>query len=314
MRNRQNPFGPHLSARPRRITALIIMLMLVVAVALVGCTGKEEKKVVVASKPMPEQYIIAEMLALLIESETDIQVEKLLGVGGGTSNIHPAMLEGDIDLYPEYTGTGWLFVLKKDLIRDPEALYEETKKAYLEQYGIHWTGLYGFENAYGLAVTREIAEQYGLRTISDLAAVSPQLTFSANGDFLEREDGYAGLQSTYGLDFGTLNEIDIGLRYEVLRSGETDAMTVFTTDGQLSEAEVKILEDDLNFFPAYDAATLVRAETLEKYPELEPVLEKLTGQISNEEMVQMNYAVEKENKDPAEVAKAFLEEKGLLAQ
>ena len=297
----------------------MILLSLVVAFSLLaGCAGEGEEeqaetgKIVLASKPMTEQFILAEMLTLLIEAETDIEVEQALGIGGGTSNIHPAMINGEIDLYPEYTGTGWLFVLKEELIRDPDQLYEATKNAYAEEYQIHWTGLYGFENTYGMAVTREVAETYNLETISDLAAVSPQLTFATNSDFFERDDGYPGLQEVYGLDFGTLSEIDIGLRYDVLSSGNVDALAIFTTDGQLEEADVVVLQDDKYFFPGYDAATLIRQETLDRYPELEVVLEKLTGLIPNEEMIAMNYAVEVENEDPAKVAEDFLREKGLL--
>jgi len=297
----------------------MILLSLVVAFSLLGgCAGEEEEeqpetgKIVLASKPMTEQFILAEMLTLLIEAETDIEVEQTLGIGGGTSNIHPAMINGEIDLYPEYTGTGWLFVLKEELIRDPVQLYEATKNSYAEEYHIHWTGLYGFENTYGMAVIREVAETYDLETISDLASVSPQLTFATNSDFFERDDGYPGLQEVYGLDFGTLKEIDIGLRYDVLSSGNVDALAIFTTDGQLEEADVVVLKDDKYFFPGYDAATLIRQETLDRYPELEEVLEKLTGLIPNEAMIAMNYAVEVENEDPAKVAEDFLREKGLL--
>ncbi len=316
MKNNQIPLNlcnqeQSLSKKPWLIS-IIIMMMVVLFVS--GCTSSEEKTVVIASKPMPEQYVIAEMLTLLIEEETDITVEQVMGVGGGTSNIHPAMIEGDIDMYPEYTGTGWLFVLKEELIRDPDQLYEATKDGYAEEYQVHWTGLYGFENTYGLAVTQEVADTYGLETISDLAVVSPELTFATSNDFFEREDGYPGLQEVYGLDFGTLDEIDVGLRYDVLDSGDVDALAVFTTDGQLQDANVVVLEDDKQFFPGYDAATLVRQETLDNYPELEPVLEKLTGQISNEDMIAMNYAVEVENTDPREVARDFLVEKGLLDQ
>lgn len=307
MKNHQKPFNQFYG-----LLWMTVLLMLTLFVS--GCAATEEKTVVVAGKPMPEQYVLAEMLTLLIEAETDIKVEQVLGVGGGTSNIHPAMMKGDIDIYPEYTGTGWLFVLKEELIRDPDQLYEATKEAYAEEYQIHWTGLYGFENTYGMAVVKEVAETYDLETLSDLAAVSPQLTFATNSDFFEREDGYPGLQDVYGLDFGTLSEIDIGLRYDVLRSGNVDALAVFTTDGQLQEADVVVLKDDKYFFPGYDAATLVRQETLDKYPELEPVLEMLTGLIPNEAMIAMNYAVEVENKDPREVARDFLVEKGLLDQ
>jgi len=287
--------------------------MILVAVLLLGITGctQEDKKIVLASKPMSEQYIIAEMLSLLIESETDITVEKKLGIGGGTSNIHPGMLSGEIDLYPEYTGTGWLFVLKRDLIRDSGELYDAVKDEYAREYDIHWSGLYGFNNTFGLVVTQKVADEYGLKTYSDLAKVGGDLVFGANSDFFEREDGYPGLQTVYGMDFGAIKEIAIGLKYDAILTEEIDVTTIYTTDGRLEGSGLVVLEDDLGFFASYYAATLIRAETLEKFPELEGVLEKMTGLISNSDMIRMNYRVEVANDDPVAVAREFLEEKGL---
>ncbi len=291
--------------------ALISLTLL--GVLLLGITGcsQEEKKIVLASKPMSEQYVIAEMLSLLIESETDITVEKKLGIGGGTSNIHPGMLSGEIDLYPEYTGTGWLFVLKRDLIRDSGELYDAVKDQYAREYDIHWSGLYGFNNTFGLVVTQKVADEYGLKTYSDLAKVGGDLVFGANSDFFEREDGYPGLQTVYGMDFGAIKEIAIGLKYDAILTEEIDVTTIYTTDGRLEGSGLVVLEDDLGFFASYYAATLIRAETLEKFPELEGVLEKMTGLISNSDMIRMNYRVEVANDDPVAVAREFLEEKGL---
>lgn len=288
-----------------------VALFLVMLANVSGC-GKESKKVVVASKPHTEQYILAEMLSQLIEEHTDITVEKKLGIGGGTSNIHPAMLKGDIDIYPEYTGTGWLFVLKKELISDPDALYNAVKQKYLEEYGILWLDLYGFNDTYALAVKQTIADELKLETYEDLAKVSDQLIFGAEYDFFEREDGYNGLKNTYGFHFKDTKEMDIGLKYEAIGSDEVDVINAFSTDGLLKQYDLKVLKDNQNFFPAYQAATLIRKETLDKYPELQDVLNMLAGQISDEEMIQLNYSVEKENKDPKDVAEQFLKEKGLL--
>ncbi|SDZ11637.1 glycine betaine ABC transporter substrate-binding protein [Tindallia californiensis] len=318
--NRRNLESIHSSSKGKASYQIIIMVLMVTLAAglLTACGGssdkeeEEPKKVVLASKPMTEQYILAEILTLLIEAETDIEVEQTLGIGGGTSNIHPAMENGEIDLYPEYTGTGWLFVLKEEVLRDPDELYEAVKTSYREEYGIHWSGRYGLNNTYSIAVTPEAAEAYDLQTLSDLGEVSSELTFAANADFLEREDGYPGLEETYGFAFGDIKEIDIGLRYQSIQSDDIDAITVFSTDGQLQDANVVLLEDDKNFFVFYDGATLIRQETLDGYPELEEVLEKLTGLIPNEEMIAMNYAVEIKNEDPAKVAEDFLREKGLL--
>lgn len=285
---------------------LIFLLMF----SIIGC-NKEEKKVVIASKPMTEQYVIAEMLKLLIEANSDIAVELKLGIGGGTSNIQPAMEKGEIDIYPEYTGTGWMFVLKEELINNSEELYKSVKKAYEEQYGIKWTGLYGFNDTYGLAIKKELADKLNIKTYSDLALKSDSLTLGAEYDFYEREDGYPGLSEIYGFRFDNKTELDIGLKYQAISTDQVDVINVFSTDGRLKEKGLVVLQDDKNFFPPYFAATLVREETLKEYPELEKILEMMTGLISNEDMIEMNYLVEIDKKDPKEVAREFLEKKGL---
>ncbi|PKM67335.1 MAG: glycine/betaine ABC transporter substrate-binding protein [Firmicutes bacterium HGW-Firmicutes-2] len=289
----------------KTLLALIIILLF-----LTACT-KEEKKVVIASKPMTEQYILVEMLTYLIENNTDITVEQKMGIGGGTSNIHPGMLSGEIDIYPEYTGTGWLFVLKEELINDPTKLYVAVKDKYQEEYGIVWSELYGFNDTYGLAIKEQLAKELDISSYSDLAKVSNTLNIGAEYDFYEREDGYPGLEATYGFQFDKKTELDIGLKYEGIGSDQVDVINIFSTDGRLKQYDLRVLEDDKNFFPSYFAATLIREETLEKYPELEDVLALLDGQINNEEMTNLNYLVEIENMDPKVVAEDFLEEKGL---
>ena len=288
------------------------LMLTAILLTLTACSSEEPKTVVIASKPHSEQYILAEMLSLLIENHTDIKVEKKLGIGGGTSNIHPAMLSGDFDIYPEYTGTGLLFVLKEDLITDPDELYKRVQDRYLEEYNIKWLGLYGFNNTYALAVKESTAQTYNLETYDDLALASKDLVFGAEYDFFERDDGYEALKDAYGFEFKDTKEMDIGLKYEAIGSDEVDVINAFSTDGLIKQYNLKVLEDNKNFFPAYQAATLIRKETLDKYPELEEVLEKLTGQISDDEMIQMNYQVEKENMDPRDVAEQFLKAKGLI--
>lgn len=293
----------------KRILAVGLIVVLILGMS--GCV-QEEKKLVVASKPHSEQYILAEMITQLIEAHTDITVEKKLGIGGGTSNIHPAMMKGEIDIYPEYSGTGWLFVLKQDLVNDPQELYEKTKDMYLSEYNVEWLDLYGFNNTYALAIRESIANELGIETYSDLGLKGKDLVFGAEYDFYEREDGFPALASLYGFDFKEKKELDIGLKYAAIGAGEVDVINAFSTDGLLAEYDLKVLVDDQFYFPSYQATTLVRSETLEKYPELKDVLNKLAGQISDDEMIQMNYDVEKNNMDPVQVAKDFLESKGLL--
>jgi osmoprotectant transport system substrate-binding protein len=290
---------------------VVVGLALIMVMTIVGC-GNNTKKVVVASKPMTEQYILAEMITALIEANTDIKVERKFGIGGGTSNIQPAMIKGDIDIYPEYTGTGWLFVLKKNLIKDPNKLYEEVKKEYSTKYAIKWLGLYGFNDTYALAIKKSVAQRLNINTYSDLASKSNSLKLGAEPDFYEREDGYKGLQKEYGFNFKEKSEIDIGLKYEAINSDKVDVINAFSTDALLKKYDLKVISDDKHFFPSYFATTLIREATLKKYPELENVLNKLDGKINDEEMTQMNYLVEKEKKDPKDVAIQFLKGKGIL--
>lgn len=293
----------------KRVMAMIMVCVLIGLLA--GCGQKESGVIKVASKPMAEQYILTEILKLMIEQDTDYTVEITKGIGGGTTNIHPALMNGEFDLYPEYTGTAWVTVLKNEEIPDEDTLYQNLVKEYAE-LGLHFTGLYGFSNSYALAVRSEIAEQYNLSTYSDLAAVSDEIVFGGNYDYIEREDGYPLLCSTYDMEFKDTVGMDIALKYQALGQKEIDVTNAFTTDAMLSVADVKVLKDDKDFFTTYYGGTVVRKDTLEKYPELETVLEKLTGQISEEEMQAMNYELEVNERDEADIAEEFLRSKGLL--
>ncbi len=290
---------------------IAILLMAGVVLGAGGCGKKETIKI--ASKPMTEQYILTEIIAQLIESETGYETEITKGVGGGTTNIHPALVKGEFDLYPEYTRTAWLNVLKKEeMEKDDQKLYRALLEAYGEM-GLTWTGLYGFSNTYGLAVRRETAEQYGLSTYSDLAAASGELVFGGNPDYIELETGYTRLCEAYQMQFKDTMQMEIALKYEALKNKEVDVINAFTTDAQLAANDLILLTDDRVFFETFEAGTVVRSDTLEKYPELKGVLEKLNGLISEAEMQQMNYEVEVEGKEDKEVAREFLMKKGMIA-
>lgn len=291
------------------IIAAAVAALAVLITFLFRPQGKET--IHIATKPMTEQYILGEMLDILIEQDTDLEVEITQGVGGGTSNIQPAMESGEFDIYPEYTGTGWNMVLKREDIYT-EDQFELMRQEYQDQYDMDWTGMYGFNNTYGLVMRREIAEKYDLKTYSDLQAVSGDLTLGAEYDFFEREDGYDALCSTYGLNFRQTMDLDIGLKYQALEQGQIDVMVIFTTDGQLSVADAVVLEDDKDFYPSYLCGNVVRMDVLEEHPELNSVFEKVTGILTDTDMARMNYAVETEGEEPRDVAAEFLEEKGLV--
>lgn len=265
----------------------------------------------IATKPMTEQYILGEMIDILVESKSDLQVEITHGVGGGTSNIQPAMEKGEFDLYPEYTGTAWNMVLKRKELYT-EDMFNELQSGYLQDYNMDWTSMYGFSNTYALAVRKDIADTYGLKNISDLKNIANQLTFGANYDFYEREDGYTPLCNTYGFTFKNTVDLDIGLKYQAFKQKEIDVMPVFTTDGQLSVSDAVVLNDDKHFYPSYQCGIVIRSQILQDYPELETILNSLNGILSNAEMAEMNYQVENNKIEPRDIARKFLEDKGLI--
>jgi len=290
---------------------IILGLFIVIFGAYFSLNSKKNKTINIATKPMTEGYILGQMLTELIEQDTDLKVNITNGVGGGTSNIHPAIVKGEFDLYPEYTGTSWEAVLKKEASYD-ESKFDELQKEYKEKYNLEYVNLYGFNNTYGLAVNKDIAEKYNLKTYSDLAKVSNNLIFGAEYDFFEREDGYKELQKVYNMNFKKQIDMDIGLKYQAMKDKKIDVMVIFTTDGQLAISDVVVLEDDKKMYPSYRAGTVVRSEILSEYPELKPVLEKLNNILDDKTMADLNYQVESEGKKPEDVAREYLQEKGLL--
>ena len=268
----------------------------------------------IATKPMTEQYILGEMLGLLIE-QAGYPVEITKGVGGGTNNIHPAMESGEFDLYPEYTSSGWVLVLDHQAEGvDDEAMFTQLQQEYEEQFGMTWVGMYGFNNTFTIAVRGDVAQEYGLETTSDLAAVAGELTFGGNPDYLERADGFPLLCETYGLDFQNVVDIDIGLKYQALASGDIDVTNAFTTDAQLANPDTNLvtLEDDKHLQVNYFCSTVVRLDALERFPGLEDVLMQMDGILTDQEMAALNYQVEVEGLDEQDVARDFLIQKGLL--
>ena len=267
----------------------------------------------IATKPMTEQFILGEMLKVVIEDTTDYSVELTKGIGGGTNNIMPAMESGDFDLYPEYTSSGYIMVLKHDSdgISD-EDMWKQLQKEYKDKYDMSWIGQYGFNNTYALIVREEAAKKYNLTKTSQLAEVSDELVFGGNSDYIERKDGFHLLCDTYGLKFKDVKDIDIGLKYEALKKGDIDVSNGFTTDAQLSNDNVRVLEDDKHLQVNYFCSNVVRNDTLKSHPGLEEAIMKLDNSITDKEMASLNYKVEVEGKEDVQVAKDYLTEKGII--
>ena len=299
----------------KKILALTLALAAVLGLSACGKSpAANAGPVKIATKPMTEQYILGEMLGLIIE-DAGYDVEITKGIGGGTNNIHPAMEKGEFDLYPEYTSSGWVMVLDHSAVGvDDAEMLDSLKSEYHEKFGMTWVSLYGFNNTFTIAVREEVAQQYNLKTTSDLAAVAGELNFGGNPDYIERADGFPLLAETYGLEFKSVNDIDIGLKYQALQNGDIDVTNAFTTDAQLGNQSVRLvtLEDDKHLQVNYFCSTVVRQDALEKYPGLEDALMKLDGLLTDSEMAHLNYLVEVEGADEKEVAQSFLVEKGVL--
>lgn len=300
-----------MKTRPASIPLCALTIALLCALCLCACK-QAENTVRIATKPMSEQFILGEMLSLLIEDRTDLNVELTKGVGGGTGNIHPALLAGKFDLYPEYTGTAWQYVLKRADQPDARSMYAQLEKLYEERFDLRWLGLYGFNNTFSLAARRDLAEQRKLRTFSDLAAAAPDMVFGAEYDFYERDDGFPRLRDAYGLHFKKTVDMDIGLKYQALEAKQIDVMVIFSTDGKLASAPVTVLSDDKGIFASYYCGTVARLETLKKHPELEGVLRLMDGILTEADMIRLNSEVEIKKRSERDVAREFLQSKGLL--
>ncbi|GAB6167930.1 glycine betaine ABC transporter substrate-binding protein [Clostridium carnis] len=298
----------------KTLKKVISTILIVSIIAIVISNFRFNKNSIkIATKPMTEQYILGEMMKSLIEQDTDLKVELTQGVGGGTANIQPAMEKGEFDIYPEYTGTAWNYVLKEKNLYN-ESMFRQLEESYKDKYQFSWVGMYGFNNTYGLAIRKEIAEKYNIKTYSDLAGISDKLVFGAEYDFYEREDGYQELSNAYGYKFKKEVDLDIGLKYQAINSGEIDVMNIFTTDGQLAASDVVVLKDDKNFYPSYMSGNVVRDDIISIHPEIETVLLKFNNIIKDEDMALLNYKVESEGEEPKKVANEFLQEKGLLKE
>ncbi len=289
-----------------------LALMLAVLFSAIVYTNplenKQKMSVTVASKPTSEQFVLGEIMAQLIENNTDVQVIRKFGIGGGTTNIHPAMLSGEVDMFVEYTGTGWMNVLKEKLPADNQVDFKTIQAKYKEQFDLQWLGLLGFNNTYALAIPDSLASRYNIHTCTDLALNSQHFIFGAEFDFFERPDGYDGLVKAYGFNFASIHEMDINLRYNAIVQGKVNAIDAFTTDAKIVAQNLRVLRDDKNYFPSYEAGILARAETLKKYPKIEALLTKLNSKISMETMMQLNYEVEVKKRDPKVVAQSFIEQ------
>lgn len=290
----------------------VVCALLAVAIWF-GLRGKEGE-IVIGGKNFTEQTILGEMAAQLIEEKTGLSVARKFRL---QTNLPMKMLrKGEIDLYIDYTGTGYVDILGLPYKREPrEEVYAHVKKTYPDKFDAEWLSPLGFDNTYTLTMRRKHAEELGVTKISDLAAHKDKLRAGFDPAFLDRDDGYPGLTKHYGFKLAiTPKQFTTGLMYRACKEGEVDVIDAFSTDGRIGKFDLLILEDDKHFFPPYDAAFVVRGEALRKHPDVREALELLAGKIDNATMQRLNYAVDEEERREAEVAHEFLVKKGLLPE
>ena len=280
------------------------------AVACAGGTGGGDV-IRVGSKDFTEQLILGEIYALVLE-DAGYSVERKLNLGG-TPVAQAALESGEIDLYPEYTGTGLLTVLKEPASSDPEAVYETVAGQYKDQFNLVWLEPSPMNNTQALAMTQEKSRELDITTISDFVEQASNLTLIGPPEFEVREDGLIGLKSGYGdFELKSYKAVDPGLRYKGLVDGEADVAVAFGTDGEISAFDLVVLEDDQQLFPPYQVAPVARQALLDANPEVAMVLNDLSPLITDEVMQSLNYQVTGEEREPEEVAQAFLVEYGWL--
>ncbi len=269
-----------------------------------------ERPVVVASKPFAESYLLAEVFAQLLESR-GYTVDRRLGLGS-TEVVLQAVRSGDVDVYPEYTGTGLLAVLGEAPRGSSEEVFERVAREFEDRWGIRWLPSLGFENTYAVSVRTDTAEKLQLRTLSDLVGAAPGLTAGFSPDFLGRHDGLPGLAEAYGLTFREVRSLLQAVKYEALRTGSVDVVDAYSTDGRLAGGQGVILEDDLGFFPPYDAAPVLGSSIVQDSPGVADVLGELEGTLDEVSMREWNRRLEVDREPVHRVAAALLQELGLV--
>ncbi len=276
-----------------------------IAALLTGCGARQH--IVVGSKNFTEQLILGEIIAQHIEARLAMPVERKLDLGG-TLLAHQALLAGDIDMYPEYTGTAFTNVMKRSGVTDPAVVLEQVRAEYSSGFHLDWLDPLGFDDSFAMSVRGEDARGRHLQTLSDAAADPKGFVLGAGYEFLTRPDAYGALNRAYSIKWNAPPvSMDLGLLYQALEHKQVSMAAGNSTDGLLNKLDVTVLKDDKHVFPPYQACIVVRQATLAAYPNLRAILAELSGKISDTEMRNMNYAVDAEHRPARDVAKEFLQ-------
>ena len=290
-----------------------ILFLAVVAVLLSGsCSSSHANRIVVGSKNFTESFVLGELIAQQIETHTHLKVERRFYLAGSYI-CQQAILGGRIDVYPEYTGTALTAILKQNAGRNRAEVYQQVKDEYERRFGLTLGPVFGFNDTFAMEIRGSDARRLNIRTLSQAAQYAPQWRAGFGYEFMERPDGYRGLISAYGLRFAEQPRImDLGLLARALKEHQIDFAAGNATDGLIPALDLFALEDDRHYFPPYEAAPILREQTLQEHPEIAQALAALANQISDQEMQQMNYAVDGQHRDPQDVVRDFLKRKNLV--
>jgi len=290
---------------PRRLR-LFIAAFCVAAAASASCSRPEARAVIVASKNFTEQAVLGELLAQRIEHAAHLPVERRFYLAG-TYICHQALLAGRADLYVEYTGTALTAVLKDAPIANSQAVFDRVRSEYARRWGLAVLPSLGFDNSFAVVIRGADARRFHISTLSAAASHAAEWRLGVGFEFMERPDGYRGMVQAYGLTFREPPRVmDLGLLYRALQENQVDLVVGNSTDGLISALDLVALDDDRHYFPPYDAVPVVRQEALREFPGLREALEGLAGRVTAGDMRRMNYAVDSQHRDAAEVVREFL--------
>ena len=301
----------------RGVIYVIVAISAAAVLTLASCTGPtsapaQTAPVKIGSKDFTEELLLGEMYAQILEAN-GIPVERKLNLAG-TQVAHEALTSGQIDLYPEYTGTGYQFILGiEDGEKDRQKVYDRTAAEYRSKWNLIWLDPAPMNDTNAIACTQDSASRHNLKTLSDLAQEAPEIRFAGIPDFPQRPDGLAGLKQTYGgFEFKSLMILDPGLKYKAIQEGQADCVIAFSTDGQIAALDLVLLQDDKGLWPPYQVAPVVRGEVLERSPAIRDALNRLAPLLTDDAISGLNWKVDGDKQEYTAVAKAFLQEKGLV--
>lgn len=291
----------------KKLTTLLLAAALT-AGSLTGITAQAaggDVTIRIGSKDFTENEIVAEIYALALE-DAGYKVKRIFDIG--SSVVHTSIVNDEIDLYPEYTGTGLISVLGLDPLTDAQEVYDTVKEAYAEQFDITWLDYSPANDGQGLVIRTDVSEELGIATISELQEHASEIRFASQGEFDEREDGIPALEATYGpFDWKSSKVYDNSLKYQVLASDEADVSPAYTTEGRLAEEQFTLLEDDKQVWPPYNLAPVIRNNVLEENPDIADILNEISAQINTENITELNAKVDIEGEEYEDVAAEFFE-------